>query len=392
MCACAESWRSEMTSPHDVVIAGLGMVPAGEHWEISLRSLATRAILAACKDAPGLVPQALYVGNLLGSVVSHQSNLGALLTEWSGLGGIEGITAEAGEASGAAAFRLGYIAVASGYVDAAMVIGVEKATDQVGGLLEASIAQTLDYDYEGVQGLTPTAQAGMLMQRYLMENKPPREALGAIPVRAHANAVGNPYAVYRKAITLETYAKAPLVADPLNLYDIAPVVDGAAAILLTRAELLPKDYVHKPVRVAGSSVAIDALAVHDRLNPLIFGAAYRSVSEALGMARMQVADVDLLELDDSYSIYAILSLEAAGLAKKGEGWRAAQELTKPMLSMGGMKGRGRPLGAAGVYQLAEAALELRGEAGTCQVANLRSALVQNLGGAAATAITHVLSL
>jgi acetyl-CoA C-acetyltransferase len=273
-----------------------------------------------------------------------------------------------------------------------MVIGVEKATDQVGGLLEASIAQTLDYDYEGVQGLTPTAQAGMLMQRYLMENKPPREALGAIPVRAHANAVGNPYAVYRKAITLETYAKAPLVADPLNLYDIAPVVDGAAAILLTRAELLPKDYVHKPVRVAGSSVAIDALAVHDRLNPLIFGAAYRSVSEALGMARMQVADVDLLELDDSYSIYAILSLEAAGLAKKGEGWRAAQELTKPMLSMGGMKGRGRPLGAAGVYQLAEAALELRGEAGTCQVANLRSALVQNLGGAAATAITHVLSL
>ena len=232
----------------------------------------------------------------------------------------------------------------------------------------------------------------MLMQRYLMENKPPREAFGVFPVHAHANAVGNPNAMYRRAITLETYIKSPLTADPLNLYDIAPVVDGAAAILLTRAELLPNDFAHKLVRVTGSSNSIDALAVHDRLNPLIFGAAYRSVSEALGMTGMQVGDIDLFELDDSYSIYAILALEATGLAKKGEGWRAAQEMTKPMLSMGGMKGRGRPLGAAGIYQLAEAALQLRGEAGECQVTGVRSALVQNLGGAAATAITHILQV
>jgi acetyl-CoA C-acetyltransferase len=91
----------------DVVIAGIGQVPVGEHWELSLRTLAARAIQAARKDAAGLEPQALYVGNVLASIVSHQANLGALLVDDTALHGIEAFSVEAAEASAAGAFRKG---------------------------------------------------------------------------------------------------------------------------------------------------------------------------------------------------------------------------------------------------------------------------------------------
>jgi len=107
----------------DVVIAGIGQTPVGEHWELSLRTLAVRAIQAARQDAGGLRPQAMYVGNFLASMISHQANLGALLAEWSGLEGIEAYTLESAGASGGSAFRQGYLAVASGLVDVALVVG-----------------------------------------------------------------------------------------------------------------------------------------------------------------------------------------------------------------------------------------------------------------------------
>ena len=140
-----------------------------------------RAIQAARQDAGGLRPQALYIGNFLAPMLSHQSNLGALLAEWSGLEGIEAYTIEAAGASGGAAFRQGYLAVASGMVDVAMVVGVEKYNDPIGPQLEAALAQTGDYDYEMVQGMTPVTQAAMLMQRYLHEYNVPRPAFGEIP-------------------------------------------------------------------------------------------------------------------------------------------------------------------------------------------------------------------
>ena len=189
---------------NEVVIAGLGQIPVGEHWDLSLRSLAARAVIAARKDAGGLTPQAMYIGNFLGSTVSHQANLGALLTEQSGLWGIEGTTVEAAGASGAAAFRLGYLAVASGFVDVAAVVGVEKVTDVVGPELELAVAESTDYDYELAQGLTPAGQAAFLMQRYLHELGTPREAFGAFPMIAHANAASNPNAMYRKPISQKT--------------------------------------------------------------------------------------------------------------------------------------------------------------------------------------------
>ncbi|HMN60826.1 MAG TPA: thiolase domain-containing protein, partial [Anaerolinea sp.] len=153
---------------------------------------------------------------------------------------------------------------------------------------------------------------------------------------------------------------------------------------------------HHLVRVTGSANAIDTLALHDRDDPLAFEAARISVQRACRQAGILPGDVDFFELTDSFSVYAPLSLEAAGFAKPGEGWKLGQDgsLARgsrlPIQTMGGFKARGNPLGAAGMYQIVEAALQLRGEAGASQLSKARRALVQNLGGPASTAVTHVL--
>lgn len=379
----------------EVVIAGIGMTPVGEHWEISLRSLAYRAIRAARQDAGGLQPDALYVGNFLAIDSSRQANLACLIADNAGLSGIEAMTVEAADASGGAAFHLGFMAVASGLVDVALVVGVEKYTDALGPEQESAVAQAMDYDYEVMQGLTLTAQAALVMQRYLYEYRPPREAFAAFPLLAHANAVTNPYAMYRRAVNREAYERAEVIADPVRLYDMAPYADGAAAVILTTPERA-RDLPHPLVAVRGSMGAIDTLALHDRPDPLAFEAAYHSLRRACEIAGIAPGEVDFFELDDAYSIYAVLSLEAAGFAPRGEGWRLAENDglslrgRLPILTLGGSKARGNPLGATGVYQIVEAALQLRGEAGPNQVPQARRALVQNLAGPASSAFTHVL--
>lgn len=380
----------------DVIIAGIGQIPVGEHWNLPLHSLATRAVQAARADAGGLRPQAMYIGNLLSPVLTRQANLGALLAEHAGLSGIEAYTLEAAEASGAAAFRTGYLAVASGYVDVAVVVGIEKITDMVGPGVESALSETLDYDFESMAGLTPTGAAGLVMQHYLHEYKAPRQAFAEFPVLAHTNAANNPNALYRRAISRELYNKADMAADPLNLFDIGPYADGAAAVILTRPGLVPEGLHHHTVKVTGSSAVIDTLAVHDRTDLLAFDASARSVQQACRQAGILPTDVQLFELCDTYSIYAVLSLEAAGLAHRGEGWKLAREGLLaingrlPVLTMGGCKARGNPIGATGVYQIVEACQQLRGQAGANQVFGARRAMVQTLGGPASTAVTHIL--
>jgi len=379
----------------EVVIAGIGQTPVGELWEISLRSLAYQAIKAARVDAGNLLPQALYVGNFLSSVTSHQGNLSTLLADNAGLEGIESFTVEAASASGGAAFQMGTMAVASGLVDVALVVGAEKFTDVVGSEQEAAIAMSMDADYEASVGLTLAGQAGLLMQRYLHETGAPRSTFGAFPVLAHANAVHNPYAMYRKAIRPETYEKADILSDPINLFDLATYADGAAAVILTTPEMAAH-LSHPLVTVRGAGGVIDTLAIHDRPDPLAFDAARYAVQRACEMGGVLPGEINLFELDDAFSIYAVLELEAAGFAERGQGWRLGQNgnLTLnarlPILTMGGSKGRGNPLGAAGVYQIVEAALQLRGEAGHNQVKDARLALTLTLGGPASSAYAHVL--
>ncbi len=382
----------------DIIIAGIGQTPVGEHWDTSLRELAFHAVDAALADSGGLRPQALFVGNMLADQLNGQAHLGALLADFCGLGGIEAYTIEAAGASGAAALRQACLAVKSGLVDTALAVGVEKISDKIGNATDAALSSGMDGDYEAIHGLTLEAQAALLMRRYLHETGAPRSAFAAFPLVAHANGVHNPHAMFRKAIRPQVYEKAGITADPLNLFDIAPWADGAAAVMLTRSDLLPGGFPHPLVRVAGSAIATDTLALHDRADVLDFRAARLSVQRACAQAGISPRQADFFELYDHTSITAALSLEAAGFAERGQGWRLAQgeHLTLkgdlPIATFGGLKARGNPGGATGLYQAVEAALQLRGEAGANQVPGARWGLIQALGGPAATAVTHVLTL
>ena len=389
----------------EVIIAGIGQTEVGEHWDIGLRELAYAAIKDAVNEAGGLKPQSLFVGNMLAPNLSNQAHLGVLLADYAGLLGIEAVTVEAAGASGGAALRQGYLAVASGLVDVALVVGVEKFTDKVGSGVDAALATTGDADFEAVQGMTPAAQAALLMKRYMHEYQVPADGFAGFALTAHANGANNPCAMFRKAIKTESYAKAEMVSDPINLFDMAPNADGAAAVLLTRPDVLSGRVSHPGVKIAGSASASDTLALHDRKDMLYFDTAQISAGKAMKKAGIVLDDIDLFEYHDVFSIYAALQLEAVGFATKGNGWKlAAQGLIElnprsgdldaarhiPCATMGGMKARGFPGGAAGVYQAVEAVLQLRGEAGRNQIPEAKAALIQSLGGPASTAVTHVL--
>ncbi|RME88360.1 MAG: thiolase domain-containing protein, partial [Anaerolineae bacterium] len=369
-----------------IVIAGIGQTPVGEHWEISLRDLALQAMEAAMHEAGGLRPQALFVGNMLSPSLSHQAQLGALLADYAGLKGIEAVTIEAAGASGGAALRAGYLALLSGQVEAALVVGVEKFTDVIGPEVEGALSTASDADFEAEQGLTLTAQAALLMRRYMHEHNVPPDGLAGFPVIAHANGATNEFAMFRRAISEETYRKAGMVSEPLNMFDAAPHADGAAAVLLTRRDLLPDGFPHPLVEIAASAAATDTLALHDRPDPLFFEAVYHSTGNALKQAGLTLDQIDLFEYHDLFSIYAALSLESSGFAPRGRGWLMARdgEIAPdgrlPCATMGGLKARGFPGGATGLYQAVEATLQLRGQAGANQVEGARVALIQSLGG------------
>ena len=380
----------------EVVIAGIGQTEVGEHWDLGLRDLAFAAIREAVKDSGGLRPQSLFVGNMLAPNLSNQAHLGVLLADYAGLLGIEAATIEAAGASGGAALRQGYLAVASGLVDVALVVGVEKFTDKIGSDVDSALATTSDADFEAVQGITLAAQAALLMKRYIHDYVVPAHGFAGFALTAHANGVGNPCAMYRKAIKPEMYANAEMVSDPLNMFDMAPNADGAAALVLTRRDLLPPNYSHPLVKVSGSASTVDTLALHDRKDMLSFDTAQVSADKARKQAGVTVDDIDLFEYHDVFSIYAALQLEAAGFAMKGQAWKLAEDGgislkgKIPCATMGGMKARGFPGGAAGVYQAVEAAIQLRGQAEANQVPNAKTALIQSLGGPASTAVSHIL--
>ena len=379
----------------DVVIAGIGQTKVGELWDISLRELAFDAIQDAVKDLGGIKPQALFVGNMLAPNLSNQAHLGALIADYAGLTGIEAMTLEAAGASGGAALRQGYLAIASGMVDVALVIGVEKFTDKVGPEVDTALATTTDSDFEAVQGMTPTAQAALLMRRYMHEYQVPSDGFAGFALTAHANGANNKFAMFQKAIKHETYIKAEMISEPLNLFDIAPNADGAAALVLTRRELLPPNFAHPLVKISGSASASDTLALHDRKDMLYFETAQLSAGKAMKQAGITLDQIDFFEYHDMFSIYAALQLEAIGFAIKGKGWKLAadHEIALkgkiPCATMGGLKARGFPGGASGVYQAVEAVTQLRGQAGANQIAGAKYGLIQSLGGPASTAISHV---
>lgn len=379
----------------DVTIVGIGQTEVGEHWERSLRDIAVDAVLAALGDAGLEHADALYVGNMLGGALSGQQHLGALVADYAGLRGIEAATIEAACGSGGAAVRQGYLAVASGLLDSVIVCGVEKMTEETEAETAAALTMAGDAEYETIHGPSFVSLNALLMRRYMYEFGCEREDFAGFAINAHRNAVNNPNAMYRRPITAEIFGRAPMLSDPISLMDSSPNADGAAALVLVATERA-HDLGHDPVRIAASAAGSDSVAIHDRRDPLFLAAAHRSAAEAYRQAGVEPKDIDLFELHDAFTILAAMSLEACGFAKKGEGVRLAKDGEIgldgriPISTMGGLKARGNPAGATGVYQIVEVVQQLRGQAGKNQLPDCRRGMAQNIGGTGATAITHIL--
>jgi acetyl-CoA C-acetyltransferase len=379
----------------DVAIIGVGQTEVGEHWGVSLRHLALKAIQSAMANAGVMNADALYVGNMLSGELEGQEHLGALVADFAGLRGIEAFKIEAACASGAAALRMGYITVAGGLADIAIAVGVEKMTDTLGPDTTAALAMAADADYEAAQGASFVTLNALLMKRYMHDYGYSHQDFAPFAVNAHRNAVNNPYAMFSFPVSAEKFARARMISDPINLLDSSPICDGAAAIVLV-AEDQAHTHSTAPVRIAASSVGTDTLAIHDRRDPLLLQGARLSTHRAYQQAGVGPADIDLFELHDAFSIMATLSLEAAGFAEKGKGLQLALEGQIgidgriPVTTMGGLKARGHPVGATGIYQVAEVVQQLRGLAGKNQVKDARLGMAQNIGGSGATVITHIL--
>jgi acetyl-CoA C-acetyltransferase len=380
----------------EIAILGVGQTPIAEQWDKSLRVLAGEAVLAALADAGRDRADGLFVGNMLSGPLNRQENLGALITDWVGLRGTEAVKVEAACGSGAAALRAGLMAIASGEMDSAVVVGVEKMTDTVGAQTTAALATAADADWEAAQGLSFVAINALVMRRYMHEYGWQHMDFAPFSINAHANAVHNPCARLHDPITPLDYQRARMVADPINLLDASPIGDGAAAVVLVPADALRRN--GRPVvRIAGSASATDSLAVHDRRDPLWLSAAYESARKAYVQAGVGPDDIQVFELHDAFSIMAALSLEACGFAERGQGPRLGLEGQigptgrVPIATRGGLKARGHPVGATGVYQVVEVVQQLRGEAGGTQVPGQPTlGMAQNIGGSGATILTHIL--
>jgi acetyl-CoA C-acetyltransferase len=338
---------------------------------------------------------AVFVGNMLSGQVARQENVGALVADWMGQRGAEGFKVEAACASGAAAFRTAYLAVASGALDAVLAVGVEKMTETSGAETTAALATAADADYEGMQGVTFVGLNALIMQRYLFEFGWKHTDFGAFSINAHANGARNPNARLREPISERDYARARMICEPINLLDASPIGDGAAAVLLLPAEKVAPGP-RARILVAGSAAASDSVAVHDRKDPMFLSAAYASARKAYSQAGVDPSQIDFFELHDAFSILSALSLEACGFAQRGQGPRLALDGAirldgkLPICTQGGLKARGHPVGATGMYQIVEVAQQLRGEAGANQLSKARIGMAQNIGGSGASIFTHIL--
>ena len=380
----------------EVAILGIGQTKIDEHWDLSLREIGGNAAFAAMQDAGIEKVDALFVGNMLSPLVSAQNQLGVFFSDWIGLWHQESVKVEAACASGAAALRAGLMAVAAGDIDSALVVGVEKMTDKAGHDVTAALATAADADYEVEQGISFVGINALIMRRYMHEYGWKHADFAPFSINAHANAMHNPFARLHQKINTDQFEKSSMVATPINLLDASPTGDGAAAVVLVPAERVASLKGKPRVTIAGSASSTDSIAVHSRKDPLFLSAAYESANRAYEMANITPEDIDVFELHDAFSIMSALSLEACGFAERGQGVRLGLDneigLTGrlPICTRGGLKARGHPVGATGMYQIVEVAQQLRGECNGTQVDGAKIGMAQNIGGSGATILTHIL--
>ena len=315
-------------------------------------------------------------------------------------------TIENGPASGASAVKLGFMAIASGVCNCVLVVGAEGMRAVTGWEGTDFVATMLHPEAEYKYGITLPSFAGMYTRLCMDKYGVTSRDLSIISVKNHANACLNPNAHIKAIVKLERItderiinATNPLVADPLRQYDMCPVSDGAAAVLLVakdkQEELGFGD--KKFVKIAGIASATDTHVVANREVPTDLLAVRLSAQKAYKMAGVGPEDIDVAELHDAFLILEIAESEETGLFPRGQGHIAAREGKTeihgemPINTSGGLKAKGHPLGATGVSQIVELVKQLRGEAGERQVVGAKTALAINFGGFGNNVVATILT-
>ncbi len=379
-------------STRPVSLVGIGQVEVLKASPRSLRDLGALAVQRAMADAGVEKVDALFAANMLSDELQGQKHVAALIADQAGLYGIEALEVKAATATGAAALRMAYFAVASGEADLAIAVGAEKMSD---GVPTPALAKALDAEKELPSGATLISRNAELMRLYIDRYQVPDDGFVNFAVNAHRNARTNPNALFHdKFVSARDVLNSRIINAPLRLMDCAPICDGAAAVVLAPTTEA-RAYSDRPVHILASSVATDRFRVQDRRDPLWLEAAYLSAQQAFRRANLHRSDLSLFEAHDAFSIMTCLLLEAVGFAKPGEGWHLAanNEIRLrgkiPLSTMGGLKARGHPIGATALYQVCEIVLQLTGRAERNQVPKAKLAMLQSVGGAATTVLTHL---
>ncbi|MEM4310956.1 MAG: thiolase domain-containing protein [Nitrososphaerales archaeon] len=378
-----------------VFIASIGMSKVGDLWDKSLVELALDAGFKALNKF-NLKPDSLVIGNMFSGYACNQEHLGALIADSLGLTGISAYKVEAACSSGAAALASAYSRVKSGDSDVCLVIGVEKMRDMSSKKASNALAMAESAEFTQFFGANFISLNAMLTRYYMNELKVSREELAYFPLLAHKNAKNAEHAQFRREISLEDIKKAPIIADPLGLLECSPIGDGAASVLLVSERKAKEIGEDNLVEIIASSIATNRFSFYERNDMLRFEATERATNQALEQAKIKLDDIDFVEVHDAFPVVTALSLEAMGFVKKGEAPKLANQGffdlkgELPICTFGGLKARGHPAGATGIYQACEAYLQLTYQAKSNQVEKAGIGMIHNVGGIDTTAIVHIL--
>ena len=390
----------------EVAIIGAGMIPFGRRDEDTLLDMLAEASMRALKDA-GLEKKkvdAVYVANMGAGVIQHQTSVASALVDRLSLMPAAADAVENGPASGASAIKNGVLAIASGYYDLVLVAGGEKMREVVGWKATDFVSTMTHPEVEYPYGVTLPGMAGMFTRLYMEKYGLTRDQLMDVAIKNQTMGALNPYAHVEMLITKEGIAESPdsvvnnpMAADPLHLYDMCPVSDGAAAIILCPLEMAKEFTKKTPVVVAGFGQATDTHTLQERDDPTDLKAVRLAAEQAFKMAKMTPKDIDLAELHDAFTILEIAESEHAGFFEKGKGGAAvAKGETSlggklPINMSGGLKARGHPVGATGVAQVVDVVFQLRHELDKeRQVKNARTGFTLNFGGFGNNVVAFVL--
>ncbi len=387
-----------------VAILGAGMIPFGRRDEDTLMDMLAVTGLKAMDDAGiGDRPiDAVYVGNMGAPILEHKTGLASALVDRLCLFPAAAESIENGPASGGSAVKNGFLAVASGYCDLVLVVGAEKMRDTIVWKGTDFVATMTHPLVEYIYGVTLPSMAGMFARLYMEKYGVTEEHLAKIAIKNHNNGLLNPYAHIHMRITLEgilhhPHAKVnnPVIASPLRFYDMCPVSDGAAAVLLGPAEMA-KELKKPEIAIAGIGQATDTHALQDRDDPTDLKAVTIASQKAFAMAKLKPKDINVVQVHDAFTILEIAESEHAGFFKKGEGAKALDEGRTeiggdiPINPDGGLKARGHPVGATGVANVVAITWQLRGEAGDFQVKKAENGFALNFGGFGNNVIATIL--